>query len=77
MKFLICFVVQVVKGTRCSRSLFLSEIFPGLWLDASALLRGDLATVLQILGAGVASQEHEVFVADLKQKPAASDVGRG
>ncbi len=50
--------------------IYKSEIFPGLWLDAVAMLRGDLATVLQTLGAGAASQEHEVFVTDLKQKRA-------
>jgi Uma2 family endonuclease len=33
-----------------------SEVFPGLWLDAAALLRGDLAAVLQVLQRGLASR---------------------
>ncbi len=33
-----------------------SEVFPGLWLDTAALLRGDLATVLQVLNRGLASR---------------------
>ena len=33
-----------------------SQVFPGLWLDAGALLRGDLAAVLQVLQHGLASR---------------------
>ena len=44
-----------------------SEVFPGLWLDAAALLRGDLAAVLQVLQQGLASPEHAAFVARLRQ----------
>ena len=32
-----------------------SEVFPGLWLDAAAMIRGDTATVLKVLGEGLAS----------------------
>ncbi|MGB3517143.1 MAG: Uma2 family endonuclease [Elainellaceae cyanobacterium] len=39
-----------------------SKIFPGLWLDASALLSGDLATVLAVAQAGIATPEHQTFV---------------
>lgn len=45
-----------------------SAIFPGLWLDPAAMLRGDLATVLKVLGEGVASQEHGEFIQRLGQK---------
>ena len=45
--------------------VYRSEIFPGLWLDATALLRGDLATVLAMVQRGIASPEHAVFVAKL------------
>lgn len=48
--------------------IYKSECFPGLWLDAAAMLRGDLATVLKVLGEGVASQEHANFVRQLEQK---------
>ncbi|HZU37998.1 MAG TPA: Uma2 family endonuclease [Gemmataceae bacterium] len=44
-----------------------SERFPGLWLDAGALLRGDLATVLRVLQEGIASPEHAAFVAALER----------
>jgi Uma2 family endonuclease len=48
--------------------LYKSEVFPGLWLDPAALLRGDLVSVLQTLQQGVASPEHAAFVAHLQQK---------
>jgi Uma2 family endonuclease len=44
-----------------------SEVFPGLWLDSAALLRGDMATVLKRLQEGLASQQHAVFVEKLAQ----------
>ncbi len=40
-----------------------SEVFPGLWLDPAALLRGDLAQVLAVLQQGLASPEHADFLA--------------
>jgi Uma2 family endonuclease len=42
-----------------------SEVFPGLWLDPTALLRGDLAAVLATLQRGLASPEHGAFLARL------------
>lgn len=39
-----------------------STVFPGLWLDAPALLRRDLARVLEVLQQGLASDEHSAFV---------------
>lgn len=39
-----------------------SRVFPGLWLDAPALLRGDLARALAVLQQGLASPEHAQFV---------------
>lgn len=45
--------------------LLRSEVFPGLWLDAAALLRGDLARVVSALQAGLASPEHRAFLARL------------
>lgn len=39
-----------------------SQIFPGLWLDPSALLAGDLAKVLAVLQAGISTIEHQAFV---------------
>jgi hypothetical protein len=45
--------------------VFRSEVFPGLWLDAAALLRGDRKRLLAVLRQGLASPEHEAFVARL------------
>jgi Uma2 family endonuclease len=47
--------------------LLRSEAFPGLWLDADALLAGDLAGVLAALGRGLASPEHAAFARRLKE----------
>jgi Uma2 family endonuclease len=47
--------------------VYRSEVFPGLWLDAAAVLGGDLARVLQVLQQGLASPEHAAFVARLQQ----------
>jgi Uma2 family endonuclease len=45
--------------------LLKSTSFPGLWLDAEALIRRDLAAVLAALARGVASPEHASFVKKL------------
>lgn len=42
-----------------------SEVFPGLWLDPAAIVRGDLAAVLTVLQTGLSSPEHAAFVARL------------
>jgi Uma2 family endonuclease len=49
--------------------LLRSAIFPGLWLDAAALIRGDLATVLAVVQQGLSSPEHLEFVAGLQPIP--------
>ncbi len=43
-----------------------SEVFAGLWLDPTALVRHDLATVLATVQQGVESPEHAAFVAALQ-----------
>ncbi|HEX5272906.1 MAG TPA: Uma2 family endonuclease [Gemmataceae bacterium] len=45
--------------------VYRSAAFPGLWLDAAALLRGDLARVLAVLNDGTKSPEHQQFVSQL------------
>ena len=45
-----------------------SEVFPGLWLPADALWAGDLATMLAVLQQGLASPEHAVYVANLRER---------
>jgi hypothetical protein len=46
--------------------IYRSEVFPGLWVDTAALLRGDLAAVLAVLQRGIATAEHAAFVARLQ-----------
>ena len=43
--------------------LLRSKVFPGLWLDTAALLRGDLKGVLAAFRRGLDSAEHRAFVA--------------
>lgn len=47
-----------------------SEVFPGLWLDPAALLRGEMLTVIQALQQGLASPQHAEFVARLQEAAA-------
>jgi Uma2 family endonuclease len=56
---------QYVRMSVDAEGLLKSEVFPGLWLDPAALLRGDLATVLAVVQRGLASPEHAAFVARL------------
>jgi hypothetical protein len=46
-------------------SVYRSAVFPGLWLDAPALLAGDLAHVLSVVNDGIRSPEHQQFVEQL------------
>jgi Uma2 family endonuclease len=62
------FVLRAGQYERLSldaEGLYRSEVFPGLWLDPAALLRGDLATVLAVVHRGLASPEHAAFVSRL------------
>ena len=45
--------------------LYCSAVFPGLWLDPAALVRGDTQSVQATLQRGLASREHADFVARL------------
>lgn len=47
--------------------VYKSETFPGLWLDATAMLQGDLGAVLKTLGEGIASREHAEFIQQMTQ----------
>jgi len=46
--------------------IFRSRVFPGLWLDANALLQRDGATVMDVLRQGLATPEHAAFVQRLR-----------
>jgi hypothetical protein len=43
-------------------------VFPGLWLDAAALLQGDLPRVLATLQQGVETDQHGQFVRELQER---------
>jgi Uma2 family endonuclease len=51
--------------------VYRSEVFPGLWLDAAALIAGDMARVNAVLQEGLQSPEHARFVADLQARRSA------
>jgi Uma2 family endonuclease len=51
--------------------IYRSETFPGLWLDAEALVAGDLAKLLHVLQQGLAAPEHAAFVSRLTTAAAA------
>jgi hypothetical protein len=53
-----------------SQGVLRSTVFPGLWLDAAALVRGDMVQVMAVLQQGLASPEHAAFVARLNPSTA-------
>ena len=60
------FVLKSRKYVRLPRDrsgLYRSKVFPGLWLDPAAMVRGDSATLQVALQCGLASREHAAFVA--------------
>jgi Uma2 family endonuclease len=63
----------VLQGDEYSRQapnaagVYQSAVFPGLWLDASAMIRGDMAKVLQVLSLGTASSGHTSFIQGLQE----------
>ncbi len=42
-----------------------SQVFPGLWLDQQAMIIGDMQQVMRILQEGIATEDHQKFVASL------------
>ncbi len=55
------------------QGIFRSNVFPGLWLDAIALLKGDLATVFKLLQEGLETSEHRKLVAELDKMNPSSE----
>lgn len=53
-----------------AEGLYQSEVLPGLWLDAPALLRGDLLAVFQAVQRGLDSPENAAFVRRLQETAA-------
>ena len=48
-----------------------SAVFPGLWLDAPALLRRDVRQVIAMLQHGIETLEHTAFVQQLQAQRSA------
>ncbi|HZZ79416.1 MAG TPA: Uma2 family endonuclease [Gemmataceae bacterium] len=48
--------------------IYRSRVFPGLWLDANAMIAGDMQRVLAVLQQGIAKPEHAAFCEKLRQK---------
>ena len=51
---------------RDAAGIYRSEVFPGLWLDVTAMISGDLATVLDVLQQGLETPEHAALVERLR-----------
>ena len=56
---------QYVRIDPDAQNIYRSETFPGLWLKVDAFVAGNLAEVLSVLHAGIASAEHQEFVRQL------------
>jgi len=54
------------------RGVLRSKVFPGLWLDAPALLAGDDRRVHAVLAKGLRSREHAAFARKLRRRIGAS-----
>jgi len=56
------------RFARDREGILKSKIFPGLWLDPTALIRDDLRKVFRVLKRGLASPEHAAFLKRLSAK---------
>jgi len=63
---------RLVRGKykRCpdTHGIWRSRVFPGLWLDSEAFFANSMAKVLATLQEGIASDEHQRFVAELAKR---------
>jgi hypothetical protein len=56
---------SLVAKTVGEDGFYRSAVFPGLWLDPAALIRGDTKGLRAVLDLGLATPEHAAFVAKL------------
>ena len=63
---------QLVPRPLSDDGLYRSSVFPGLWLDPIALVKGDRRKLRGIIDLGCATAEHAVFVARLAASPRSS-----
>jgi len=59
------------EGEAEAHGLFKSTVFPGLWLDAPALLQGNGRQVMATLQHGIETLEHAAFVQQLQARRSA------
>ncbi|MBI2928295.1 MAG: Uma2 family endonuclease [Verrucomicrobia bacterium] len=59
---------EYVRRRPDAKGILKSKVFPGLWLNVSALLREEYDRVMDTVEAGVRSAEHRRFVAALSAK---------
>jgi hypothetical protein len=59
---------QYVRLQSDASGVLRSNFFPGLWLDAPAMLRGDMTAVEDCLRAGLADPSHQAFIAELASR---------
>jgi Uma2 family endonuclease len=50
--------------------IYRSRVFPGLWLDAQAMIAGELRRVIEVLEQGIRSPQHAAFVKRLASRGA-------
>jgi Uma2 family endonuclease len=60
---------EYVALTPDAAGIIQSQVFPGLWLDVSALVSGNMPQVLAVLQTGLSSVEHQAFVQQLQSDP--------
>ena len=63
------FVLRDEKFVRLipdAKGVYKSEVFPGLWLDADALIRDDRKRLVRVARKGTSSREYAAFVAKLE-----------
>ena len=56
---------EFIRRDPDEKGRYRSQTFPGLWLDATALVEGEMAKVLDVVRQGLAAPEHAKFVSDL------------
>ena len=64
---------EYVRQAIHADGLYRSEVFPGLWLDPSALIHDDRPRMLAVNSLGTATPEHAAFVDRLRRAARPSD----
>jgi Uma2 family endonuclease len=57
---------EYIELTPDEKGIIKSQVFPGLWLDFSALVTGNMQQVMAVLQTGLNSTEHQNFASEFK-----------